>query len=308
MNNRYINGLIIILFWLLNTAALFASGKQDLPVFVYQDRVGDASAMITAAKLKDEGLFSVKRFSSGSLCAEALISGTADVATMGDSVAVKLVSRYPDKIVLLGVHGEGPRRHKLVSSSMEPKKIAVKFGTSTHAALQAWYEEQGVDLNSPGAPVLIDMSPSLQISALAAGEVDALAASEPTPSIAVNKIYLSQGRDLEVTALESFGKSYPLLLVTTRKALADYEKQIAILKDALVLSAGRVLSELDFLSGITGLEKGLLEDILLFHSYGYSSVHQYKDELENLAEFLIAQGIINEIPEWSEVITEQFLY
>ena len=298
-------GIIFTVFVAIMCAAagfnLSASGQNELPVFAYQDRVGDAAAIIAAEKMKSSGVFDTKRFSSGGLCAEALISGTADAATMGDAVAVKLAARYPENIIFLGVHGEGAQRHRLVRSKRIPDKIAVKFGTSTHAALLAWYENQGIDLNSEGAPELVDMPPSLQISALSSGEVDAIAASEPTPSIALEKI-CGEDCSLEAVTLDSPGRKYPIVLVTTRKSLSKFGDQIKNLENELNISAELIDSNMDLLSGITGLDFELLEKSLSYHDFGLKPVQQYQDELDELAGFLLERGAIPEKPDWSAVM------
>jgi sulfonate transport system substrate-binding protein len=259
------------------------SGRSETLSFAYQDRVGDAAAILAARELEKDDRFTLHRFSSGALTAEALISGSADAATMGDAAAVALAARYPGLVVLLGVHGSGAGRHKLVSPVDRPAVIGVKFGTSTHAALSAW-------LDYPAT--LIDLPPDLQLSALAAGEVAAIAASEPTPSLALSKLPGMKARSLEVP-----GRVYPLVLAANRRSL---EKKPALLNELVsrITAGGEVLSRpltpetLRLLETVIGLEGEILVSSLGSHSYGFSSMSHHRGELEELAAFLAAQGRI----------------
>lgn len=251
--------------------------------FAYQDRVGDAAAILAARELEPDDRFTLHRFSSGALTAEALISGVADAATMGDAAAVALAARYPGLVVLLGVHGSGAGRHKLVSWTDSPEVIGVKLGTSTHAALLAW-------LDYPAR--LIDLAPDMQLSALAAGEVEALAASEPTPGLALLKL-----PDMKALPLEVPGRVYPLVLAASRRSL---ETKPALMKELLnkISGAGEMLSRpltpetLALLEKVTGLEGDILESSLRSHEYSFSPISRHRVELENLGQFLSDQGKI----------------
>ena len=291
INNRFI--LTLILSAVLS-ATIYSAGKQELPVIAYQDRVGDSAAILAARELSDAGQFEVKRFSSGGLCAEALLSGTADFATMGDAVAVRMASRYPESIVLLGIHGEGAGRHRLVKTTDVPGTIGVKFGTSTHSALLTWLGMQEVNIRNA---MLIDMSPSTQIAALASGEVDALAASEPTPSVAHAKIV-----ETAVASLEVEGRNFPIVLATTRKALEKYPGAAEIIENELMQQAENISGETDYLSEITGLQDNILLKSLELHNFGYYPVSGYFEELDKLAAFMVEQGNIEAPPVWSMVV------
>ncbi len=284
----------------------YGEGIPEKPMFAYQDRVGDASAILTALELEEEEIFDIQRFSSGNLCAEALITENAHVATMGDAVAVTLASRYPEKIVFLGVHGDGPSRHRMVSRDVNPARIAVKFGTSTHAALLDWLR---IRENASGTPFprLIDMSPDLQLTALSSGEVDALSASEPTPSIMADKL-MFLGESFTITPLTISGRSYPLVLVATRQAVELFQEQIDLmierLKDngeTLSFSGGLSEDNRQVLASVTGLNPSLLEKSLGLHRFGFTPIAEYTGELRTLAEFLLAQGVIRDLPDFQAV-------
>ncbi len=284
------------LFFMILLSLLILSSctqREDPFSLVYQDRVGDAAVIIAAHQMKDDPSFSGKHFSSGSLTAEALISGNADVATMGDAVAVTLAARYPETIILLGIHGGGIDRHRMVGRSDRPLKIGVKFGTSTHAALSSWLSYDAD---------LIDLSPSLQLSALESGEIDALAASEPTPSIAMNRL-----EGMKDFSLALPDKIYPLVLVTTKKTLKDKPEQIARFIDEIKKAEKLLEGPLDrdteeLLLSVTGLDEEVLAVSRDFHQFNYEPVIEHLEELNTLAQFMVSQGSIPTIPDWQKVL------
>lgn len=285
--------------------AVSCAGEKGLPVLAYQDRIADASAILAAEELEENDLFTVMRFSSGSLTAEALITGSADFATMGDAAAVNIASRYPDRIVLLWVHGDGYDRHRLVSRNIPPEKIGVKFGTSTHAALIAWLQNSFPEMYGDMQPQLIDMAPDLQLSALDSGEIDALAASEPTPTIALGKL-----SDTAAVSLIVEGRQYPVVLVSTRKALEKYPEAAQILFDALMVSSIRVnhavsnadAEAMETLVDVTGLDNSGLAYSLTHHRFGVFPVDEYLEEMGTLAGFMLESGSISVVPVWSDVV------
>lgn len=297
--------MVITIITLLTVGACKKS-SDSVPVLAYQDRVGDASAILTAKTLSEQAHWSTLQFSSGSLTAEALISGNADIATMGDAVAVNLAARYPETIVLLGAHGGGALRHRLVSRVEEPGTIGVKFGTSTHAALLAWLELQGLSPQSTTYPTLLDLSPDLQISALASKEIDAIAASEPTPSVAVSKI-----AGLMTTSLQIPQRNFPIVLVSTKKAVKTYTSEITSLISALKKQAvslqGTNIQTLPaesvlLLSQVTGLAEPTLMESLRYHTFTWLEPEELTGELAALAEFLYSAGTIPSLPDWEAVL------
>lgn len=300
------------------------SRTPEVLTVAYQDRIGDASAILAAEKLSEADDFTWKIFSSGSMTAEALLTGSVDAATMGDAAAVSLASRYPDLITIIGIHGGGPERHRIVSRTTNPKTIGVKFGTSTHAALIEWLdkhgetafnfqqtEEQQKSEQQPGNFLdLIDLSPDMQLSAFSSGEIDALAASEPTPSIA-----LQDTEGLLVYPLILPGRGYPLVLAASKKSIEKNPESIKKLADTIrsegaLLQSGMHDLPLDYqrvLSQVTGLHENVLITSLRSHAYQWGTLSDYQNELQRLAEFMLSAGRISEIPNWKRVYWEDAL-
>ena len=156
--------------------------------YAHQDRVADAATIIAFRKgyFREQGLdLSPRRFSGGPRCAEALTSGRAIFATLDDTAAVIASANRPGALVIVCAHGGGQHRHRIVASArsgiqgpadLPGKRIGVKKGTSAHVGLMRFARHHGLDL----APNLVDLPVSQQLTALAAGQIDALVAGEPT--------------------------------------------------------------------------------------------------------------------------------
>jgi sulfonate transport system substrate-binding protein len=295
--------IILYFIAILSISLLVACSPEPEQLNVaYQNRVGDSAAILAAQQLNEDEAFSFSIFSSGSMTAEALLTGSADVATMGDAAAVALASRYPEMIRIIGIHGQGYQRHKIISTTKQPETIAVKFGTSTHAALTAYLKSQ----TETRVPELINLSPDLQIDALISGEIEAMAASEPTPSIALEKIIGAYSTPI---ILED--RNFPLAVVSTRGALEQKPELIS----EFILALKSASSELkdtesvssqtrSLLSEVTGLEPGILMASLAEHQFEFSPPYEYIEELGSLSSFLVIQKQIPNLPDWEKVLTD----
>ena len=89
--------LFIISLLLISCSELKNDNNNNLClVFAYQDRIADAVSIIAVEKefFKQQGLkIEPYIFSSGPACAEALLYGKAQMATMGDATGIVLVSK-----------------------------------------------------------------------------------------------------------------------------------------------------------------------------------------------------------------------
>lgn len=283
-------------------------------VFAYQDRVADL-ASIVAVKLgyfEDEGLKGIRTmmFHSGPACVEALVYGKADFGTMGDTTAILIAaSKQPLKII--ATHGGGENRHRIIArygsgirsiKDLVGKKIAVKKGTSTHGGLMLLAEKYGLDLD----PYLIDLDPSSQLTALASGAVDAIVASEPTPSIAEYKKY-----GYEVATLGGLNNTYPILLVV-RSEFAERHPEVVVKVLRALIRASRFIHEhpaeaAGILANITGIPVEAVMKAMKYHYYNVTMDPRTVESLESMAKFLRDIGKIEETPDFRRVIDTSYL-
>lgn len=280
--------------------------------FAYQDRVADAASIIAVAKgfFDQEGL-AVKPlvFSSGPACSETLLAGGADIGTMGDTTSIIAVSRAPVKII--ASHGGGDHRHRIIVAVDSPirspsdlvgKRLAVKKGTSTYGGLLAWAESVNLDLSTVN---ITDLRPSDMADALLSGAVDAIVASEPTPSVVEER----GGREL--STLGGLGNNYPILLVARSEFLRDHPDAVVRFLRALLRAAAFIEHHPDeavqIVAAKTGLSSTALRRAMSHHYYRVQVDEITRSSLENTAGFIADQGIITHVPMLSGAIDDTFL-
>jgi sulfonate transport system substrate-binding protein len=246
----------------------------DEPVrFAYQDRVADAASVVAVHEnfFAAEGL-TVKplRFSSGPATAEALYSGSADVGTMGDSTAVIAAARRAG-LIIIASHGGGEKRHRVVVRSglklvnakdLAGKTVAVKKGTSTYGGLLEYLKANGLSFASVR---IVDSRPADMPEALTAGSVDAICASEPTPSLAESR----GGKPF--ADLSGLGNTYPILLMARETFLAkrpgDTVKFLRAMSQATEFVSEQPEKTAGILAKVSGLHPGLCLQAMKRHSY-----------------------------------------
>jgi len=286
--------------------------REDF-TFAYQDRVADAASIIAVENgfFEDEGLnVKTMRFSSGPACTEALIYGNAEFGTMGDTTGIITTSKgHPVKIICS--HGGGENRHRIVVSEtsniesigdLEGKFIGVKKGTSTHGGLLLFAEKNGLDLEDE----IVDMQPSDQLTALAAGELDAIVASEPTPSLAI-----ANGYGHELATLGGLNNTYPILILVHTQFAKEHPETVVKMLRALISATDFIQNNLDEAANIqatiTGLDADVVKTAMNFHYYNVCMTQETKDSLSNMATFLKNMKQISEIPDFNTVIETSYL-
>lgn len=280
-------------------------GDSRRPIrFAYQDRVADTASILAdrCGYFAREGLeVAVSRFSSGPACSEALYTGAADIATMGDTTAViALARKLPVRVV--ASHGGGERRHRIAVrgnsdirsvEQLAGKRMAVKKGTSTYGGLLAFLDAHGLRRDEV---TIIDMRPGDMADALAAGSVDALVASEPTPSLAVS-------RGARVLAdLGGLGYTYPILLVARTSFLEERPADVRTFLRAVARAATVIRSDpgkaADVLSAATGLSRDVADEAMAQHSFQFGLGPEIVESLRKTAAFLREQGMIESEPDF----------
>ncbi len=311
--------LVMLLTVITLTAALAplavpGDSRAGAPIrFVYQDRVGSALCIVAVEKgfFRQQGLaITPSRFTSGPACAEALYSGSADIAEMGDTTSVIAVSQG-DRFRIIASHGGGEHRHRIVVRKDSPirkpadlmgRKLAVKKGTSTYGGLLAWCAKNGIDIKKAQ---VIDLDPANMPEALTAGSIDAFVASEPTPSLAEAKGARVLG------TLGGLGNSYPLMILARKELLAerpdDVRKFLAALKQAETFVRKHPSEAADLIGRIGGLSGRDAETSMKLHDFRLNLDRNTVSSLEEIAGFLHEQGKIKTIPDFSRMTDGSFL-
>ena len=289
------------------------SGENVAITFAYQDRVADAASIIAVKK----GFFAAEGlnirpviFSSGPACTEALTYGDADFGTMGDTTAIITTSKGRG-FTIIASHGGGEHRHRILVATgsriktfhdLEGKRIGVKKGTSTHGGLELLARQEGLDLSDE----IIDLAPRDQLIALAAGEVDAIVASEPTPSKAE-----ADGYGHELTTLGGLGNTYPIFILVNSKFAAQHPdmvgKMIKALSRATAFIEDHPEEAVTIQAAQTGLAPEVISKAMAYHHYGLSLDDSVQDSLAVTAKFLKDIGKIEHVPAWNEAIDPFYL-
>jgi aliphatic sulfonates family ABC transporter substrate-binding protein len=289
-------------------------GSATLPTvrFAYQDRVADAVSMVAVEEgfFREEGL-DVKPlvFSSGPACSETLLSGSADIGTMGDTTAVIAVARSPVKII--ASHGGGEHRHRIIVAADGPirspadlagRSLAVKKGTSTYGGLLAWADSLGLDLSEVK---VTDMRPQDMADALLSGAIDAIVASEPTPSIVEER----GGREL--ATLGGLGNTYPILLVARDEFLDGHGEAVRRFMRAMDRAASFIAQDPEEAAAIvarkTGLSQATTRRAMGHHYYGLQLDDTAMASLQRIADFLVAQKTLESPPSLPVAVDDTYL-
>ena len=166
---------------------------------------------------------------AGIAAAEALVSGSADVAVMGDVPALICLAGARD-CVLVAAYGGGERMHSIVvpggsaittAEDLKGKRLGVQFGSSTHGAVYLYLERKSIP---PDQVKLLNMPQKDLIEALISGSIDALAASEPTPSLAVRNMTGVS----ELACLSGLGNDYPSVIIASRSFAEAHPEAIEL--------------------------------------------------------------------------------
>jgi sulfonate transport system substrate-binding protein len=294
--------------------AATAGGPRGQPTvgFAYQDRIADAMSVIAVEKgfFAREGV-QVKpmMFTSGPACTEAVVSGSADVGTMGDTTAVISVARAP--VTIIASHGGGEHRHRIIVKDTSPirsfrdltgKRVAVSKGTSTYGGFLAWAKARKLDLSKVR---VVDMKPEDMGTALLSGAVDAAVASEPTPSVLEEK----GGRQL--ATLGGLGNNYPILLVARNDFLRKHPEAATRFLRALARAAEFVRDHPDetarVMAAKTGLSPAAAAKAMQRHYYRLQLDKQTRASLDKTADFLVQQRILDRAPDLRRTVNDRYL-
>jgi sulfonate transport system substrate-binding protein len=291
-----------------------AGGRAEQPTigFAYQDRIADAVSVIAVEKgfFAKEGL-AVKplMFSSGPACTEALVSGSAEIATMGDTTAVISVSRAA--VTIVASHGGGEHRHRIIVRKDSPirkpgdlmgKQVAVSKGTSTYGGLLAWAHAKQLDLSKVK---IVNMKPEDMGTALLSGAVDAAVASEPTPSVIEEK----GGREL--ATLGGLGNNYPILLVARNGFLREHPEAARRFLCAMLAAGAYVRAHPEevakIMSSKNGLSPAATVKAMKRHYYRVQMDRPTRASLKDTADFLVAEKILETAPDLTKAISDRYL-
>lgn len=280
------------------------AGAAPVPIrFSYQNRIGSAIPIVAVEKgmFAKHGLDVVpSRFNSGPACAEALYTGAADIGAMGDTTAILALARKAP-LRLIASHANGEHRHRLIVAQDAPfktlhdligKRVGIKKGTSTYGGFLKCLEANNI---APDRIQVINLKPHTMPDALAAGSIDAFAASEPTPSLGE----MRGGREL--ATFGGLGNTYPIMMLATEHIVAerpaDLERFMAALQEAERFIAANRGQAVALIAKAISLPEDVTARTMDRHELDLNLDPGTLDSLRETAQFLKTQGLIEAPPE-----------
>ncbi|OPX58568.1 MAG: alkanesulfonate transporter substrate-binding subunit [Methanomassiliicoccales archaeon PtaB.Bin215] len=212
--------------------------EMDLTV-VYSEKMNYETLMVANDKgyFDDVGLNVTPAIVTGGIqAAEAIVTGSADVAAMGDAPAVQLITKGIGAKIIGRIAGaEG--MHRIISDvnisapeDLNGKKVGMQQSSSSHGAFLQWCEANDVNTDNVTFRYL---NPSYLAEAMYSGEIDAMVGSEPW---AINTENLCGDSVHELGNSSGLGSSFPIVLVASQKALAEKGEALSRLMEALDLA------------------------------------------------------------------------
>ncbi len=260
----------------------------------------------------EEGLaVEAKAVQAGIQAAEALASGSADIAVMGDAPGIIAASKVPVKIV--ASYGGGENMHRIVAgpksgikkpADLKGKRVAIQMGSSTHGGFLAFLAKHGL---STADLELVPLNPRDMPEAMITNQIDAGVGSEPWPTNIEEKVKGSY----QVATLSGLGNNYPLVMLVSEPYAEEHP-------DAVAAALRATQKAVDFMhehpeeaaaliSETTGVPAERERKIMDTLEWGVVLDDATVESLKQTAEFLHSQEKIDEVPDWGRVIDKSFI-
>lgn len=256
----------------------------------------------------------LKSFDSGRDVATALMTGDIDFGLLGSCPAALAISQGAEveyiwtHEVLGSVESLVVKSDITTAADLVGKTIATPFASTAHFSLLKYLEINNIDESEV---TLLDMQPAEIYTAWESDQIDAAYIWEPTMSQLSDATKLATSADLAdagyMTAnvelvTKSFAEKYPDLVTSYVKALDKATALFLDDEDEAVSTIAKFmeLSEEDALFQMSGSIWMRAKDQIGADYMGTSSEKgAIVDNLFDIAEFLLDQGSITEVPEKS---------
>jgi ABC-type nitrate/sulfonate/bicarbonate transport system substrate-binding protein len=233
--------------------------------------------------------------------AEALLAGAADIGAMGDNPAAILLSRSRRFRVICGFM-ESPGMHRLVAgphrgiasvADLPGKRVAVHHGSSTHGALLAHLEAEGI---VAAAVTLVPLSPVNFPEALQHGAVDAVAGSAPWPQNVLDRVPGAR----EIAVLSVPGNTFPHVLIAGRDYIDAHPDELRQLLTVLAAISIDITADPEpaaaAVAAVTGRERAAELRALAPLTFRLDFSPAVTNGLRQTAAFLQRRGRIRTLP------------
>ncbi len=258
--------VIVVIVAAVSVAFLLMPSEEDAMdlTVAYSEKMNYETLMVANDKgyFDEAGLNVTSAIVTGGIqAAEAIVTGSADVAAMGDAPAVQLISKGIGAKIICRIAGaEG--MHRIISDvnitepqDLEGKKVGMQQSSSSHGAFLQWCDAN--DVNTDNVTFMY-LNPSYLAEAMYSGEIDAMVGSEPW---AINTENLCGASVHELGNSSGLGSSFPIVLVASHKAIAEKGEALSRLLEALDKANDHINSDWNDSMTICAAHTGLsLED------------------------------------------------
>lgn len=266
-----------------------------------------------------QGLFAAEQLAveakavqAGIQAAEALTSGSADVAVMGDAPAIiAAASGMPLRIV--ASYGGGERMHRIVAApgshvraaaDLKGKRVGIQMGSSTHGGFLLFLEKNGLSTDDLK---LVPLNPSDMPEAMLARQIDVGVGSEPWPSNIEERVEGSY----ELATLSGLGNTYPLVMLATETCAREHPEAVLAALRASDRAVEFMHAQPDeaaaLISEATGVPAARERNIMDTLEWEVVLDETTVDSLRQTAEFLHSQGKIENMPDWDAFVDRSFV-
>jgi len=300
---------LLIFFAVICAYTIVNSTHKNTITFIYSNKVNYEPMIIATEKryFEDEHLdIKVSTVVGGIQAAEAIATGSADAAAMGDAPAIMLMSKnIPVKIVAR--YGGGDTIHRLIAlrsitspEALSGKRIGLQLGSSTHGGFMLWASANNLDMAKVD---LVALNPLDIPDALNTGQIDAMAGSEPWPT---NAETLCRDKVYELADFSGLGNTFPHMLVVTERLIGKNPQAVESLIRAIQRSVDYIKNNPDGTAEITakyiGLPKKIQKRCTNRLSWEIGWEEQDLQSMHITAGFLKDFGKIKKVPDFHNFI------
>lgn len=241
--------------------------------------------------------------------AEALVSGSADIAAMGDAPAIIAVtSGMPTKII--AEYCDGYHQHRIVAAPksgiksarhLVGKRVGIQAGSSTHGGFLRYLSDNRIKI---GSVRIVPLDPSDMPEAMLSGQIDAGVGSEPWPTNLEERVKGSY----QVAILPGY---YPLVMLASDRFAKEHPEAIVALLRAVQRGSDFMAARPDEAAKIVSAATGNTpaKEKKFFQTFGWKVKLDKSTErnLSRVSDFLYSQQKIQKKPHWKTAIDRSFI-
>lgn len=255
----------------------------------------------------------------GIRAAEALVTGSADMAAMGDGPAISTISKDNGAMIVARfINGEGMHRFIAHTDILEPKdlegkKVGLQQGSSTHGAFLRWMDANGVDSSKvilvPMDPINIPLAMQSGVSGQDQNGIVAMVGSEPW-AIATERLCGSAVHEIGNSSGQ--GTTFPMVLLASQRIMERNPAAVSAMIEILMRSNQFIIDNwseaMDICASRTGVADAAEQEMCsLLQNYEVGFNGSDLQSLEMAAEVMLEFGRISSLPDIPSRIDLRFL-